>query len=293
MARRALLIGALVLGPTLAFGQTPEVAVFAELYPTLSWKEGEQGRLSWYGLSGETSTVGFRMLLESGNRVLVSQRLQKWPGDADLDSLDEYWIESTGNWRVGKQYLPFGLKGVLRETAVGVRLDTQLLLQNAPIQIAYVDNGTNRTRGVVGRIGRRAGISFAVGDHFGIQASSFSAFQEPDELLGRGRGYGFAVGADFSLPVGSTTVGGEWVSFRDGETLADGDLDLSDLRVDWFLPGRADKVTFGWARDWKGGEDFLRFEGEIGVAEKVWVKPYVRFDNNGFRDLGISGRLRF
>ncbi len=292
MARRAFLILLASWGVS-AFAQTPEVAVFADVYPTLSWKEGERGSLRWYTLTGDTSPVGFRMILESGNRVLVSQRLQKWPGDADLDTLDEYWIESTGSWRVGKQYLPFGLKSILRETAVGARLDTQLLLQNAPIQIAYVDNGTNRTRGVVGRVGRKAGISFAVGNHFGIQASDMSAFQDASELLDRGRGYGLAVGFDFLLPVGSTTVSGEWVSFRDGETALDGNRDLSDVRVDWFLPGRADKLSVAWGRSWDTAEDFLRFEGEVGVAKKAWLRPYLRFTGDGFRDLGITARVKF
>ena len=273
--------------------QTPDVAIFFDLYPTLSWREGEAGSLRWYDLNGNTSTVGFRMILESGNRVLVSQRLQRYPGDADIDQLDEYWIESTGNWRLGKQLIPFGARGIVRETAVGARLDTRILIDNAPLSIAYVDNGNGRTRGVVGRIGSTAGVSFAVGNHFGIQASDMSAFQEPSQLLGRDRGWDVAVGFDFRLPVGSTILSAEWVSFREGATAQDLDRDLSDVSVSWFLPFSADRMIFGWARSWDSGDDFLRLEGEFAVYDNSTLRPYLRFNGDGFRDVGLTARVRF
>lgn len=293
MAQRASLALALSFVGVGAFAQTPEIAVFADLYPTLIWKEGEKGSLRWYDLNGRTSTVGFRMLLESGNRVLVSQRIQRYPGDADIDQLDEYWVESTGSWRIGKQLLPFGARGILRETALGARLDTEILIGDSPLQIAYVDNGTGRTRGVIGRIGSAAGLSFAFGNHFGIQASDMSAFQEPSQLLGRGRGYNAAVGLDFAVPVGSLTVTGEWVSFREGETNLDEDRDLSDVHAVWFLPGSADRLIFGWARSWDSADDYLRFEGDFAVADKASLRPYLRFSQNGFRDIGLTARVRF
>src|SRR5690606_32834282 len=113
MAFRPSLVLSFVVTAGVLQAQAPDIAVYADLYPTLNWKESQKGSLRWYDLSGHTSTVGFRMVLESGNRVLVSQRLQRYPGDADIDDLDEYWIESTGSWRLGKQLLPFGARNII------------------------------------------------------------------------------------------------------------------------------------------------------------------------------------
>lgn len=284
---------AVALSTVAAEAQSPNVAVYFDLYPTLSWRNGESGEFRWYDLDGHTSTVGFRMLLESGNRVLVSQRLQKYPGTGDPDSLDEYWIESTGSWRVGKQLLPFGQRGILRETGVAARLDTELLVEGLGLQIAYVDNGGDRARGVIGRVGDRAGASFAVGNHFGIQGSDFSAFQEPSEAVGRSRGWKTVLGADMDLPVGSADLVGEMVFFRDAEQAGDNDQTLSDLKASWFWPKSASRFTIGWARRWDDPGDYWRLAGEIPVAEKVTMLPYLRFDKTGFRNIGVGARVKF
>lgn len=284
-----LLAGIGVVG----MAQTPDWAVFVDAFPTLVWKEGDQSQLRWYTLDGQTSVVGFKMILESGNRVQISQRLQRYPGTGDIDQLDEYWIESTGSWRLGKQVLPFGKRALIKETVLAARLDTKLLIQGLPIQIAYADNGSTRTRGLVGRIGREAGVSFAFGDHFGIQGSDFSAFQTPSEALGASRGWRSMVGADFSLAWGSAMVGGEFLMARDANVKSDGNRDLTDLTATWFIPRSSDKFGFGWARRWDDATDTIRVFGEFTVATKASLRPYIRFDRDGFRDMAMTVRFRF
>lgn len=291
--RTSLVIGLTGAVFSCTVAQIPQVSIFVDAYPSLVWREGDSGTLRWYTLDGRTSTVGFNFLLESGNRALVSQRLQRYPGDADEEQLDEYWIESTGSWRIGKQLLPFGSRNLIRETGLAARLDTRLLIQDLPIQIAYVDNGAGRTRGVIGRIGRRAGVSFAVGDHFGQQASDFSSLQSPSQALGRGRGFGTLVGFDFSMPVGSVILNGEAITARESNSVFDRDRTVSDLWVNWFLPGSSDSLGIGWARRWDNDEAMLRCFGEFKIAEKVTLRPMVRFDQNGFRELAVTTRLKF
>ncbi len=293
MVKRSSLGLFFLLASAIGFGQVPQIAIFVDAYPTLIWREGNAGNLRWYSLDGRTSTVGFNILLESGNRVLVSQRLQRFPGDADDEQLDEYWIESTGSWRVGKQLLPFGSRNLIRETGMGARLDTRLLIHDLPIQVAYVDNGSGRSRGVIGRIGRRAGVSFAVGDNFGNQATDFSSLQIPSAALGKGRGFSTVIGFDFSMPIGSFTLHGEGVTCRGSNNVVDGDRTVSDLWLNWFLPGSANSIGAGWARRWDNDEAYLRMFGDFKIAEKVTLRPYIRFDTGGLRDIAITTRVKF
>src|SRR5688572_31745900 len=88
----------------------------------------------WYDPLGKHSTVGLSMILEPGFRVVVTEKLQRMP--TDNDQLDEYYIEDEGNWRVGKQYLPFGRQTLLHESVQGGRVDTNLIIEGLPISFA-------------------------------------------------------------------------------------------------------------------------------------------------------------
>src|SRR5207253_1549758 len=119
----------------------------------------------------------------------ISQKFAKIPNDPDRDLLDQYYLEDEGIWRIGKQYLPFGSGRFLHESVLAVRGDTQLVLEGLPIVAAAVDNGKGRQRGFVGRIGSRLGLSFALGSHFGINATSFTLVRRPEDSPGVGHGY--------------------------------------------------------------------------------------------------------
>jgi len=284
---------ALAFVPGFALAQTPDVAVFADLRPSWNVEDNRRSQFQWFDLQARYSLVGVRLVLEPGYRVYVAQRIQKITHSGDPDSLDEYYIEDRGRWRLGKQYLPFGTRNLLRETALAARIDTELLFDAVPIQIAYADAGPGRVRGVVARIGGPFGISVAAGNHFGIQATALAQVQLPGDAAGVGRGHRLAFGADATLDLKAAVVTAEWVLLRDGHTSLDSDRSISDLKFTWQLPLTSARVSAAWTREWSAQQDFFRFEAELPFADKIAWIPYLRFDDRRLQDFGLSARIRF
>jgi len=292
--RRVGAVLALVVTSFAASAQTPEFTLKIDLRPTYMSERGDHTTFRWYDSMGRHSTIGLQLNLEPGYRIWVSQRLQKIDNDPDRDQLDEYYLEDPGNWRLGRQYLPFGDRILLRSSAMAARLDTQLLLAALPIAIAYADGGKGKVRGVVGRIGRGFGVSVAVGDHFGISASDLTPIRSPEAAPGRGRGYRFVLGGDYGQRFGPILLEGEYAAFRRGSTELDADLDVSDLRAT-VSPATANgmKLTGAWSREWRSKEDFYRIEGELPIGPKLQMIPFVRFARGDWERLGITVRIRF
>jgi len=276
-----------------AVAQIPDVAPFIELHPAWQVRSTKKSLFNWYDPTGRYSLVGVRMILESGYRVYVAQRLQKVDTSGDPDTVDEYYIESRGHWRIGKQYLPFGRRDIFRTTALAARLDTNLLLDQAPLAITVCDNGSGRTRGVVGRVGGVVGISAAIGNHFGIQATDMAQFRNLEDAPGIGRGYRLALGIDTLISAGSAQLTADWVSFRRGETSLDGNKDVSDLRLRFHIPDTNYRAVMAWSRDWTDRRDFLITEIEIKGNEHITYIPMIRFDGLGFRDFAFTAVMRF
>lgn len=283
----------LAVAPTLVQAQSPDVAPFVELRPTWQIRSTKKSLFHWYDLSGRFSLVGFRMILENGLRVYGAQRFEKVDNSGDPDTMDEYYIENRGNWRVGKQYLPFGRREILRSTVLAARLDTHLLLDQAPISVALFDAGSGRTRGIMARIGGVVGISAASGNHLGIQATDFAHFQDLEQATGIERGHRLAFGADTQISFGGTQLTAEWVSLRRGETALDKDRDLSDVRMRLRLPETGYVAVLSWSRDWTSREDTNAIELNLQADEHFSYVPFVRFDGLAFRDFGLSAVVRF
>lgn len=295
MIGRALLVGifsglALVAA---AQSRAPDVSVFADLRPTLSWREGEGGEAHWYDRAGRPSVVGLRLAFPDGKRIVVSQRLERLPSTADRDSLDEYFIEEPGVWRFGKQVLPIGSRASFRELAPAVRFDTRLAVANLPISIAYADMGAGEARGVVGRIGRDLGVSFAFGEHWGTQSGTLSMIQQPGHALGKGSGFESFWGADATWISGIFRLEAEWMSFRSPEVSTLRELDISDFRTTWLNPTGEERMTFGWARSWRTGDNYFRLEGEFRAAENATWLPYTRLNKGRLDEFGFGVRVRF
>ncbi len=288
--KRTLLL--LALGATVASAQPPNVSFRSEILGSWQLAQRNDSRIRWYSPKGEYSTVGLRVMLEPGLRVTVNQRLQRVDNDADQDALDEYYIEDVGQWRVGKQYLPFGLRNVMRESVPGARFNTSLLFSGLPIAIAVCDAGSGRTRGVAGRVGRDLGLSFAVGDHFGIAATSMTQFRRPEESPGVGRGHHLALGADFALPIGATRLQGELVCLRDGKTPDDPDMDLTDIQFRFPESAKGARLSVAWSRSWGEGRDFYRIEGVAPYNRKLSYETYIRFEGAQWHDFGLTARVR-
>lgn len=285
--KRALCIFLAV--PALSFAQSPDVVVRLDVNPNYQIDSGGVSRFRWYDPLGKHSTVGISMILEPGFRLLVTERLQRMPGDDD--QLDEWYLEDEGNWRVGKQYLPFGRQGILRESALAARVDTNLVIEGLPIALAACDAGPGRQRGLTGRLGGRIGLSFAVGSRFGAQGTSLGVVRDPDLAPGEGRGYRQVIGLDFWRRLGSWRVQGEAAFFRAGQTSLDKDMSVTDLQ---FSQGRATLNTFtlGWSRDWAAVGDIYRAQAHVLMARSLWLEPILRFKGDRFFDFAVSLRAK-
>jgi len=276
----------------LLHAQSPDVVIAVDARPTLLIGDSKNAQLRWFDINGRPSLVGFKVLLPEGNRIAVTQRIAKFPGTGDPDLLDEYYLETPGEWRLGKQVLPFGQKTLFRETALAFKVRTNLVFEDSPIELAVVDAGRGRNKGVVGRIGRTTGISFAMGDHFAIQDSSFSVLRDDLSNVGANRGYRTVFGIDslhFAYPF---TFEGEIVALRQGHTPADGDEEYSDIRCWYQFPGGQNRIGLSWAHQWREQRDSFRIEGEWTIVNQVVLMPHIRFGSAGLGQIGTTIRFR-
>lgn len=277
---------------TAAVAQAPDVLIKADLRFGLSSERGGRSYLRWFDAMGRPSTVSLHFTLEPGFRAMVSQRLQTIPNSGDRELFEEYYVEDPGLWRLGKQILPFGRQGLLRDSARAVRGDTDLFLEGLPIAVAAADDGPGLTRGVVARLGGRIGLSVALGDHFGISGSSLTAIRRPEDSRGRGTGFGLAVGADFAKRFGRFEVYAEAVVLRRGATGQDQETEVSDLTLMYRGAGDV-QLAASWSRDWRSRESFARLEGSVRVYRNLFLEPIVRWQGSRIWITGIWARARF
>jgi hypothetical protein len=275
----------------IGFGQAPDVRI--KLDTTLSYRTENGGStgLRLYGSDGRFSTISLILTMDTGLRAFVSERLQRIQGNADRDFLDEYYVEDPGIWRIGKQLLPFGSTRVIHESVPGARADTNLIFQGMPVSMVLFDAGAGLQRGFVARIGSRIGLSVFSGDHFGIDATSFTQFREPEDSPGIGRGYKRSLAIDGEKRFSKIDLRGEFVAMNDGETPLDKDFELADGSVT-YSANRIVNVTAGYSWVAPSGEQFIRFSGEFGVTKGVTFEPMIRFRDGGLRDISLQLRVR-
>jgi hypothetical protein len=278
---------------SLAFAQSPDVVPFVEFRPTWIVRSGARNLFHYYDEDARYSLVGLKMLLETGHRVYVAQRFERVDNSGDPDTVDEYYVEDRGEWRVGKQYLPFGRRGLLRETVLAVRADLDVFTDDLPLAVAACDGGSGRPRGFVARLGRSVGASVATGKHFGIQATSLTSFRAPEAAPGVNRGHRLILGLDVSRSFGSGFATIEAVALRDGHTPMDLDKDLSELRIDFRIPGRLPyRAGASWVRDWSDGRDLFAVRGELGTGERISYSPMLKFEGRKFASFGLSAVVK-
>ena len=291
MRSKALVAMVSVLCGAVGHAQTPDVKIRTDLRLHYRSERGGDSSLRWYDPVGRHSVVSVEFGLEPGFRAFVSERLQKIRGNSDNEQLDEYFVEDPGLWRVGKQYMPFGRQKIVNEAARGARGDSNLIFEHLPISAAIADNGNGRTRGVIGRIGGRLGVSVAYGNHFGAQSTSLVGVRRPEDANGLGKGYRVVVGADYSRKFGEILFEVEGAVFRRGQTASDLDREVSDISIG-YAPIKEVAVSIGWARDWSQRSNMFRAEGRLEVYKNVFVEPLVRFRDSELFDAGISVRVR-
>jgi hypothetical protein len=287
---RFLLLAALIAVCTAAFAQVPDVQVKADLGPTYRNQVIGGSDTHWYDPFGHHSTISLQFGLEPGFRAFVSQKIERIRHDGDRSPIDESYVEDQGVWRAGKQYLPFGQRRIIRESVVAIRSDTQFFLHDLPMSISACDGGGGRERGIVGRIGRTLGVSFAVGEHFGIAGTSLTQTRLPTESPGLHGGYRQIFGIDAMRNVGVLKLSGEFVTLRSGELNAD-DKDVLDIMATLQpAPGRS--LTLGYTIATNPGLTSLRLQGSFLVTKMVWMEPFVRTRNGRIYDTGVSLRVR-
>lgn len=277
---------------TLSFAQTPDVIVAVDFRPTFLFGDGRNAQLRWFDAYGNPSTVGFKGRFADGNRFALTQRLARHVGNGDPDQVDEFYLENPGEWKIGKQVLPFGQHSLYRETALALRLHTNLVFEDAPLDFAVVDSGRGRPRGVIGRIGGNTGISFAVGDNFSVQDSAFTILRQDPAGLGINRGYQTMYGFDtvhFAYPF---TLEGEIIFLKEGQTALDENQTFTDIRAKYQLPNGKDRISVAWAHEWNTNLDSFRIDGEFVLLNQLVLMPHIRFGSNGLGQFGTTFRFR-
>jgi len=281
---------ALVAG--FASGQAPDVRIKGDISLGMtSSSDFSLGAKSFTPL-GRHSTVSLQAFLPIGLKVMLSERVQTITNDTDDDAFDEYYIEDTGAWRIGKQYVPFGAGGFFRQSVLAARLDSNLLLGGIPFSAAIADGGTGRQYGLVGRIGGRGfGFSFCFGRHWGINSSSLALIQPVQNPEGLGNGWRQAIGVDINRRSGKFAYRTEALILRlpEGTSV---DKELGDFQVTYDL-GHRHSAFVGATKVFGETPTYTRFGSTYTAAKGIQVEAMYRLEDRNFRDFSIFLRFRF
>jgi len=232
------------------------------------------------------------LTLDNGLYVLVTQRLQRVPGGADPDTLDQAYVEEPGIWRAGRQVLPIGGGFLFREYALAARVDLPGDRVAIPITLAVCANGDRRQRGIIGRIGREIGLTVVAGRNFGINPSSLATLRDLEAAPGADGGWRWIIAGDISRQFGPLIVQGEFALLRQPEGSTKTAGEVSDLRASLNSFEGQVVTTLGWSRDWRTQHDAYRFETETLVSRSVTIRSFVRIDGGAWRDITMGVRIR-
>ncbi|MEI7577259.1 MAG: hypothetical protein WCK51_10220 [Armatimonadota bacterium] len=285
--RKLLALSFLALSIQAAQSQAPDVRIKGDV--SLSYINNEGAGLRTISPLNRYSTISLSTLSPLGFNILLSQRFSFIQDDADNEFFDEYYVEDSGSWRVGKQYLPFGGGQIMRETALAARIDSNLIFEGLPLSLALVDAGKGRQAGVIGRLGGRGyGFSAALGDHWGINGTALNLFQSLGPGMGRESGYQQAFGFDWNQRAGRLTTRYESVALRRPNQASD-ELNLTDLSFTYDLGGR-NQLLFGVS---DGRDRWLRFGGTYNAKHGVTIEVLSRAQNGKIVESSLTFRIKF
>jgi hypothetical protein len=280
------------LASAAAFAQIPTIQLHLDLTGSLRIQQTSTSLFQFYDVMGRPSTVSLSFYTNQGFRVYAAEKLQPLPGDNSSDPFDEYYVEDEGIWRVGKQYLPFGSGHILHESALAVRGDTSLILENVPISIALCNAGNGYESGVTGRIGSTIGASVAWGRHFGIAATSLNDIRKPEDAPGQGRGWKQAFGLDATRRLQNWTVRAEAISLQGAEIPADFNRYVFELSGT-LSPLKREATTIAMTRQTPDHRNFYRVQGSYEIVKHVTFEPMIRFRDGTLFDLTAQIRIKF
>ncbi|MBS1717141.1 MAG: hypothetical protein JSS72_05360 [Armatimonadetes bacterium] len=283
----------LVLLATSALGtaQIPDIRIKTDIRYSFRFDADRSTGQAWYDSLSRHSLIGFDLNLEPGLHAFVSERVQKIPHDGDPDGIDEAFVEDTGDWRLGKQVLPFG-RGLIRESCFAARSDTFLFLQQLPLKVAACDDATGRPRGIIGRIGsRQVGVNFAEGDNFGVAAETLAIFRKP-ELTATPIGYHRLVGADAGWVKGRTRLDLEYVGLRQPQSSEQQAEDVAQVAIS-YVPKNRFLVKAAFAQRFSDNVNMLALEGEIPGNFGASGVGVLRYRQGKFFDACLELRVRY
>lgn len=282
MSVRTFGLVAALLATSATFAQSPNVTFGLDLNSEVELLPNGKVRLRFHDENGNYSRVRFGASFDNGLSVRVFQKIERIDGDADASTLDEAYVERPGDWRAGKQYLPFGTGRIVKESALAAKIDMEILFADMPISLAFADAGSDRQRGFCARFGDNIGFSIAQGQRFGINASSFTQIRSAEHSPGKKRGYDSIIGADATKQTGGWTMSAEWVRLREGETAQDNDEDLLNGLVSYQFP-YGPLVQIEATAQFNNRRLHYGFSAEVPISSNAFLSPSVRFlDGEGW-----------
>jgi len=271
--------------------QAPDVSIVTDI----RWQAvlgGGTSRALLYDTLGRHSTVTLQLETEAGFLIRISERFQRIRGRSTENQLEFATLELPYFWRIGWVDVTFGKRRLIREYGMGGAVTTNLLLDNLPVELAVIDNGERRARGVIGRIGSRFGVSLASGNHFAAGSSSLCPIRLPEDGPGIGRGYQLIFGADASFSKGPWQVSAEYAGLRRGQTANDQDDDIVDLEFTNGMEFKGSLLRVGFARSFGLQTSHFRFEVESPINEKSSLTFGTRWDQ-GRPTVQFGTHIRF
>lgn len=288
---RSLAAASAILSGLPAIAQGPAVSFSADITPQVRFDGEGKTRFRLYDDTGELSRVRMNLTFDNGLQMRYFQKLARIDNDTDDSGTEEFYLEDPNRWTLGKRYVPFGSNRLLREPAIGASARVFLPIADLPLQIAAFDNGPGEQRGVAGRVGENPGVSFFVGEHFGIASTSLTQIRFPEEAPGEGRGYRRALGADFTLSRGGWQAVLEYVALRQPHKTDDPQMDVASLLVTYQFP-YGPLVLMDVAVASVEPRSSIRWSAQIPVEKNLFLVPSIRLvSTDGWR-AALSMRIR-
>lgn len=289
---RAAILTAVSAAAACGWGQMSNASAQLTLYFMNRQLGAKSADFHAYDDQGHFSIFSLQASTEQGLHAYVSERLERPSHDPDRDSLEQYYLEDPGVWRIGKQYLPFGGGHILNDLALAVRSDQTIAIWGLPVTVIGADNGRGRTQGVAVSLGGNFGLAAAVGQNFGISSSSLLAVRLPDASPGVGNGYKRIYDAWYRESRRDSGFWLEAASLQMGDSLQTKDDFVVSAGV-VFTPFKGKSFTLSAAHDSSQRADFYAVSSSFRVNKSMTLLPFIRFKNGQLFDacLAFSWKL--
>lgn len=284
---RKILILALACAATSASAQVASLKATLDLHLVYQQLGSEQSTFHTYTPQGQFSLFVLTAQTYQGFKIYVSQPLERVSNDPDRDSLQNYYIEDPGVWRVGKQFMKFGAGEIIRDNALAVRSDQVISNWGLPISVIACSSGRYLPTGVIVNIGGNYGVSVAVGENFSISTTSLLNVRLASDSPGLGNGYRRIYDAWYRVNVPHYQYWIEAAALRQGNSALATDDFVSSTGVTFFADANR-SFTFSISHDSAQRADFFALASQFKLSKNVSLSPFVRFKNGNMFDASLS-----